>query len=75
MTNKLKKVFVAVAFSIVYGILIGIGFAALALLITAACVNVKKSKSLGIRKFMCVCEIFLSVVLAIPTFIGFNALL
>ena len=54
MTNKLKKVFVALAFSIVYGILIGIGFAALALLITAACVNVKKSKSLGIRKFMCV---------------------
>lgn len=110
MQTKLKKTGIILAFSFIYGILLGIGsvsafhlldnalvsvsfgesatkmyprftvfclavgFAALALLITVAWLNVKKSKNLGITKLMCVCEIILSVVLAIPSFIGFNAL-
>lgn len=54
---------------------LGVGFFVFALFIATALLNVKKSKNLGITKLMCVCEILLSVVLAIPTFIAFNALL
>ena len=52
---------------------LGVGFFFFALFIATALLNVKKSKKLGITKLMCVCEVILSLAVAIPARIGFDA--